>query len=127
MLSTSEEGGLKEARYAENNIIISYSTLCSILPPQLKKMYARYRVMCDCKCCISSKIIHSSLLSWSDHCLKNIKYLSQNYQKRRYGEMADCLLETYKNSLILHGLHIYVIASNMEMATMCAYPPSKHA
>ena len=28
------DGGLKEARDAENNIIISDSTLCSLLPPQ---------------------------------------------------------------------------------------------
>ena len=31
-------GGLKEARYVENNTIISYSTFCSLLPPQLKNI-----------------------------------------------------------------------------------------
>ena len=36
-----EEGGLKEAIYADNNITISDSTLQSIIPPQLKKMSAQ--------------------------------------------------------------------------------------
>ena len=60
------DGGLKEARYAENNIIISDYTLRSLFLPQLKIMSSRYKVMCDCECCISDKIIHSSLLSWRD-------------------------------------------------------------
>ena len=32
--SDADYGGLKEARYAENNITFSDSTLCSLLPPQ---------------------------------------------------------------------------------------------
>ena len=51
-------GRLKEAIDAGNNIIISDSTLCSLLPPQLRKFSSRYEVMCGCECCISSKIIH---------------------------------------------------------------------
>ena len=35
LVSDTEDGGLKEARDAENNIIISDSTLRSLLPPQL--------------------------------------------------------------------------------------------
>ena len=60
MVSTPEEGGLKDARYADNIIIISDYTLSNILPPQLNKVFARYKVMCGCECCIYSKIIHSS-------------------------------------------------------------------
>ena len=37
MVSPPGEGGLKESIYAENNIIISDSTLRNILPPQLNK------------------------------------------------------------------------------------------
>ena len=33
-----EEGGLKEARYADNNTIIAASTLRNILPTQIKNM-----------------------------------------------------------------------------------------
>ena len=56
--SPPKEGGRKEARDAENNIIISDSTLQSILPPQIKNMSARYTVMFGCECCISAKSFH---------------------------------------------------------------------
>ena len=49
---------LKDARYEDDNIIISYSTLRSLLPTQIKQMLARYKVMCGCECCISDKSIH---------------------------------------------------------------------
>ena len=54
MVIPPKEGGIKEARDSENNIIISDSTLQSI-----QKMLARYKVMCGCECCISSKSINS--------------------------------------------------------------------
>ena len=41
MVSIPEEGGLKEKRGSEKNIIISDYTLLSILSPQLKNMYYR--------------------------------------------------------------------------------------
>ena len=64
-------GGLKEAIDANNNIIISYSTLCSLFPPQLKTVSAGYKVICGCGCCISAKSINFSLLSWRDRYFKN--------------------------------------------------------
>ena len=38
LFSDPLDGGLKEAIYAENNIIISYSALRSLLPPQIYKI-----------------------------------------------------------------------------------------
>ena len=63
--------GIKDARDEDGNIIISDSILYSLLPPQLKQISARYKVMCGCECCISAKSIHSSLISWRDRYLKN--------------------------------------------------------
>ena len=71
LLSDPNDGGLKDARYEDGKIIISDSTLRPLLPPQLKKMSARYKIMCGCEYCISAKSIHSSLLSWRDRYLKN--------------------------------------------------------
>ena len=64
-------GGMKCARDEDGNIIIRDSTLRSLLPPQLKHMSTRYKVMCGFECCISAKSIHSSLISWIDRYLKN--------------------------------------------------------
>ena len=71
LVSDPNDGGLKDARYEDGKIIINDSTLSSLLPPQFKKMSARYKIMCGCECCISDEIIHSSLLSWRDRYLKN--------------------------------------------------------
>ena len=59
LVSDPNDGGLKYARDEDGKIIISDSTLRSLLPPQLKKMSARYKVMCCWECCINDKIMHS--------------------------------------------------------------------
>ena len=71
LVSDPNDGGMKYARDEDGKIIISDSTFCLLLPPQLKQMSARYKIMCGCECCISDQSIHSSLLSWRDRYLKN--------------------------------------------------------
>ena len=90
-------------------------------------MSAFYKVMCGCECCIYAKSINSSLLSWRDRCLKKLKDKIQNAQSRRYGENAHHINETYKNTVMPHGSHIYAKASDMEKATIFTYPQSDHA
>ena len=68
--SDPNDGGLDDARDEDGKIIISYSTLRLLFPPQLKQMSSRYKIMCGCECCISAKIIHSSLMPWRDRYLK---------------------------------------------------------
>ena len=116
MASPLEEGGLKEARDEENNIIISVLTLLSILPPQPKKMSVRYKVMRGYECCIYANRIRSPLLSWRDWYLKKFK-----------DEKNNRLFETYKKYVMTHGNHIYATASDTTMAKICAYPPYQHA
>ena len=79
MVNPQEECGIKEAIYADNNIIISDSILQPIIPPQHKKMSAWYKVMCGCEVCISEK--YWLLLSWRDSYLSNLNDLSQNPKK----------------------------------------------
>ena len=125
MMSPPEEGGLKEAIDLDNNISISESTLRSILTPQLKNMSLWYKDVCECECCIYSKSMHSSLLSWRDCYLKNIKDLVHNSQKK---SMVKCLTAYLRqiNYVMLHGSHIYTATSEIYMDTMCAYPLSQH-
>ena len=58
LFSTIIYGGLKEARYEDDNTIISVSTLRSLFTPQLK-ISSRCKVICGCECYISDKIMHS--------------------------------------------------------------------
>ena len=55
LASDTNDIGLKDAKDKYDNIIISDSTLRSLLPPQLKQISARYRIMGGCECCISAK------------------------------------------------------------------------
>ena len=121
MASPPEEGGLKDARAADNNIVISDSTLRKILPPQLNKMTYQYKVMCGCECCISYKIMHYYLLTWSVCCLKQIKYRSTNLQNRRSSEISILIFETYKNSVQTHSCNIYNTDADMAMEIICPY------
>ena len=102
LVSDPHDGGLKDARYEDGNIIISDSTFRSLFPPQLKPMSARYKVMCGCECCISAKSIHLSFLSWRDRYLKKLKDKIQNAQSRRSIEKAHHIYTTYKNTVMPH-------------------------
>ena len=88
LVSDPNDGGIKDARDEDDNIIMSDSKLSSLLPPQLKQMSAQYKVMCGCECCNSAKSIHLSLLSWRDGYLKKLKDQSQNAQNIRSVEKA---------------------------------------
>ena len=127
LVSDTDYGGLKYARDEDDIIIISDSTLHSLLPHSLKQISARYKVMCGCECYISAESIHSSFLSWRDRYLKKLKDQIQNSQSRRSGEKEHHIYETYKNTLMPHGRHIYAKASDMEKGTMCTYPQYNHA
>ena len=127
LVSDPNDGGFKDARDKDDNIIISDYTLRSLFPPQLKQIAAHYKIMCGCECCISDKIIHSALISWNDRYLEKIKYKSQNAQSRRSSEKVHHVYETYKNTVMPHDNHIYTKAYDMEKAKMCTYPQSDHA
>ena len=71
LVSDTDNDGIKEAIYEDDNIIIGDSTLRSLLPPQ-SIFSSRYKFMCGCECLISSKMMHSSLLSWRDRYQKNL-------------------------------------------------------
>ena len=51
----------------------------------------------------------------------------QNSQSRSSGEKAHHIYETYKNTVMPRGRHIYTKSSDMEKATMCAYHHFDHA
>ena len=80
LVSDPNDGGLKDTRDEDGKIIINDSTLSSLLPPQLKQMSARYKIMCGCECCISAKSIHSSLLSWRNRYLKNSRIKAKMFK-----------------------------------------------
>ena len=67
------------------------------------------------------------MLSWPERYLKELKDKISNSQSRRSGEKAHHIYTTYKNTVMPHGRLIYAKASDMENATMCAYPHLDYA
>ena len=128
LVSATKDVGLKEARDEDDNIIICHSTLHPLLPPQLLKMPSRYKVMCGCECCISSKSMHSSLLSWRYCYLKKNSRISEKIPKiESLGKKKIRIYETCKNTVMQNWRHIYSKAYAMAKATICAYSQSDHA
>ena len=52
-----------------------------------------------------TKSIHSPLISWSDRCLKKLKYQIQNIQNRRSSEKHI----TYMKHIKIHSCHMGII------------------
>ena len=63
--------------------------------------------------------MHSSLISWRDRYLRKIKDIIQNAKNRRSGGKVNHIHETYKNTVMPHGRHIYAKAYDMAKATIC--------
>ena len=99
-------GGLKEEIDEDDNIIISDSTLCSLLPPQLKQFRQ------DTMSCVVENVAYLPKVYIHNYyhgviiIKKKLKGHSQNAQNRSSGEKANPIYETYKNTVIPHGRHI---------------------
>ena len=67
------------------------------------------------------------MLPWRDRYLKKLNDKIKNAQRRRFDEKSHHIYETYKNTVMPHGRHIYAKAYDMEQVTMCTYSQSDHA
>ena len=107
MAISPEDSVIKEAIDEDNNIIISDSTFCKILPSQLEEMTSRYKVIWGSEYCINAKSMIYYLLTWCYHRLKHIKDISRNAQNISSGEISSSTFETYNNAVWYQGCHIY--------------------
>ena len=61
-------------------------------------MSSRYKVMHGCECCISSKSMHSSLLSWRDHYFKNSRISAKIIKTEGLGKSKFTYIQIIKYS-----------------------------
>ena len=113
-------------RDVDNNIIISGYTLRNILTPQLNKMSERYKVICGYECFITDRIMHSSLLAWSNFHLKQLKDQSLDAQNISSVEIASRIFETYKNSVKPDGCHNHKTGAYMTMSIMFPFTSTQN-
>ena len=89
-------------------------------------MTSRYKVMCGSECCKSNKSTHSSLFSWRDSYLKNlrIKVLTQKPEGLLKFPMV------YLRHIKIPSWHMVSIYPSHHLTwiwqKVCAYPPSKY-
>ena len=83
IIASPDDGGLLGAIHAEtNDVIISYTTLRSLAPPQLRPMTDNKKMMCGCAICNTSKYMKESLNACRRKQLKIMKYKAENSRGR---------------------------------------------
>ena len=70
--------------------------------------------------------MHFPLLFRRDCYLNKMKYQGQNPNIRISSELASHIYDSYKNSVISHGCHIYIPSEEMAIAILCCLPSDKH-
>ena len=83
--------------------------------------------MCGCEYCISSKSMHSSLISCGDHYLKTQGSHPKCLKYKVWGKRKFTYMKLIKKTVMPHGRNIYAKAYDMAKATICANPQSNHA
>ena len=59
--------------------------------------------------------------------IKRTQGSQPKFSKQKVWRKINDIYETYKNTVMPHGRHIYSKAYDMEKATICAYSQSDHA
>ena len=68
-------------------------------------MSSRYKVMCGCECCISSKSMHSSFISWRDRYLKKSRMSAKMIKTEGLGKEQI----TYMKLIKIQSCHTGII------------------
>ena len=79
LIASPDDGGLVGSRHAiTNDVIISDTILCSLVPPQLRPMTDNQKMMCGCAICNNSKYMQESLNAWRRKQLNTMKDKAEN-------------------------------------------------
>ena len=65
IIASPNDGGLLRAKHSDtNDVIIIYTMLCSLAPPQLRPMTDHRKMMCGCAIFNTSNYFQESLNTW---------------------------------------------------------------
>ena len=92
--------GLKEALDQKGNCLISDTSLNSLMPPNVKKMSNKYKMMCGCEICILIKGMQNDLNAYRLLLLR--KFENKN------GKKAKIKAKAYKKYAYDNDEHLYV-------------------
>ena len=105
--------GLKEALDQKGNCLISDTSLNSLMPPNVKKMSNKYKMMCGCEICILVKGMQNDLNAYRLLLLR--KFENKN------GKKAKMKAKAYKKYVYDNDEHLHVHPKKALLCIQC--PP----
>eukprot|EP00978_Attheya_sp_CCMP212_P018583 scaffold51031_cov63-Attheya_sp.AAC.3 len=113
LIAPPDQGGLLGARHHEfNDVIISDTMLCSLVPPRLRPVTDHHKIMCGCTICNTSKYLQTSLNAWRR---KHMKYIEVQANASRSWAKAT-------TNLFIHVAKMQLILCFVHQQLNAAYP-----
>ena len=90
LIDSTYDGGLLGSIHADTyDVIISYTMLCYLSPPQLLPMVDNQKMMCGCAICNTSNNFQESLNAWRRKQLKTTKDKADNSREGKKYELTQ--------------------------------------
>ncbi|OEU12948.1 hypothetical protein FRACYDRAFT_243200 [Fragilariopsis cylindrus CCMP1102] len=123
--------GLAGARDCNGNILISDTKLRELLPPHLRMMSDRYKIMCGCEPCIQMINLQQSYNRFICYRIKDFKEQRDGFNPRTRSYLAaDEILKNYQEKVQPLGEARFKTAKLAMVCCLCAPPddrfPSLH-
>jgi hypothetical protein len=123
MMSDDTLIGMEGVQDCEGNILISDTKLRSLLPPHVRMMSDRYKIMKVCENCIQMHNVHHSYNRFICHRIKDLKDKFDEHNPRtRNRREAELALNNYQNKVKPNGEHRFKTAKDAVFCTMCEPP-----
>ncbi|OEU12086.1 hypothetical protein FRACYDRAFT_244336 [Fragilariopsis cylindrus CCMP1102] len=118
--------GLASVRDCAGNILISDTKLRAMLPPHLRMMSDRYKIMCGCETCIQMYNLQQSYNRFIGYRIKELKDLRNSYNPRtRRGMAAESALSNYQDKVLVGGEPRFKTAKQAMVCSLCAPPDDR--
>ena len=119
--------GLPEARKEDGTPLINDTALRALLPPQIRTMSPRYKVMCGCEVCIIMDQQHRSANSYRLKLLRKLEKdaaATRGARSTRSNETSVAIrrADEYKEAIFSNGSHLYPRPKDALGAIMCPMP-----
>ena len=117
LMKPVNQNGFQHALDKNNKPLISDTALRYLLPPELRKMTTRHKIMCGCEPCLSASTLQESLNAWRRRYLKQLDTAHRNKGTRQ----SKSAYESYKSSILHNNKLIHERAKDAALSTMCPF------
>ncbi|OEU12947.1 hypothetical protein FRACYDRAFT_243199 [Fragilariopsis cylindrus CCMP1102] len=118
--------GLAGARDCNGKILISDTKLRELLPPHLRMMSDRYKIMCGCEPCIQMINLQQSYNRFICYRIKDFKEIRDGFNPRTRRYMAaDETLKKYQDKVQPQGEARFKTAKLAMVCCLCAPPDDR--